>query len=313
MNADLRDKPYISHEDVCDLNFIRASGAYVFRRHFRSGLRSHILEVLDPNDVEKETRGEIVDGVRRFPLARPKKMLRIFRSRFSAMDDAFNEIRKLRIVEKRLAPGHMAVSNEFIVDYFHSGGREMVLCGLQEFVEGEALDPWSPEIVEPSVASDESTDGEDGGRNARPHGAAAGAAPRFARSFINGLKKLVLKDRLLPDLAGARNILVTPSGAIKLVDINNISQLSTDAGITLDDRGYPVCDKSIEAMWLMERKLLGRIGRSMKKIYRIHLDPKRMRKVAEIDKRFHRAIQQGGATGCPAFPEDGACRTRRPR
>ncbi len=291
--VDLRDKPYIEHMDVLRLNFIRDPGAYVFRRHFRSGLRSHILEVLDPNDVEKETLGETIDGVTRFPLARPLKMLRIFRSRFASVDEAFDEIKKLRIIEKRLAPDHLALSNEFIVDYFHSGGREILLCGLQEFVEGERLDPWSLESVEPAVESGESKGGVVGGPPPPPLRTTRRVAPRYAESFITGLKKLVLEDRLIPDLAGARNILVTPSGNIKLVDINNISEFFLADAIVLDDRDYPVLDKSIEALWLLERKLLGRTGRSMEEAYAFHLEPRRMRKVADMDRRFHQAIRQG--------------------
>ncbi len=288
---DLRDTPYIDHADVIRLNFIRDSTAYVFRRHFRCGLRSHILEVLDPADVEKETRGEWIAGVRRFPLARPLKMLRIFRARFASVDQAFNEIRKLRIVEKRLAPDHLAMSVEFIVDYALSGGREILLCGLQEFVEGERLDPWSPEPVESAAESDPSTGGG-GGPDIPHHEATRRAAPRCAKSFIDGIKKLVLEDGLIPDLAGARNILVTPSGNIKLVDINNISEFSLSNDIPLDDRGYPVCDKSIEALGILERKLLGRVGRSMEEIYHVHLEPERLRKVAEMDRRFHHAIRR---------------------
>ncbi len=280
MDVDLRDKPFIEHADVVRLNFIRDSGAYIFRRYFRSGLRSHILEVLDPGEVEKETRGVTIDGITRYPLARPLKMLRIFRARFSSAGEALDEIRRLRVVEQRLAPVHLAMSNEFIVDYRHSLGREILLCGFQEFVEGETLDPWSPEPVTTAGAGP-------------PASSTPRAAPRRAESFIQGLKKLVLEDRLIPDLAGARNIIVTPSGNIKLVDINNISELSISEAIALDDRGYPVCDKSIEAMWLLERKLLGRIGRSMKEIYDLHLEPGRMRKVADIDRRFHQAIREG--------------------
>lgn len=293
--VDLRDKACIDHEDVIKLNFIRDPSAYVFRRHFRSGLRSHIFEVLDPVDVEKETRGESVRGIMRFPMARPLKMLRIFRTRFASENQAFDEIRKLRVMEKKLAPSHLAMSNEFIVDYFHSGGKETILCGLQEFVEGERLDPWSPEPVSPAPESGESTAEGEGGLRGAARPMPYGASPRHARSFIDGLKALVLEDRLIPDLAGARNILVTPSGNIKLVDINNISELSPTNAIELDDRGYPVCDKSIEALWLMERKLLGKVGRSMEEIYKIYLDPRRMREVEVLDRRFHRTIRSGAA------------------
>ena len=48
MHIDIRDRPTIDHDDVIALNFIRSSPSCVFRRHFRQGLRSHIMEILDP-------------------------------------------------------------------------------------------------------------------------------------------------------------------------------------------------------------------------------------------------------------------------
>ena len=98
MPEDIREKSHISHEDVIGLNFIRASGRYVFRKYYKQGLRSQIMEVLDPDDVVKQNKGEIIDDVRLFPWAKPLKILRIFRSRFNSVEDAFEEIKKLRIV-----------------------------------------------------------------------------------------------------------------------------------------------------------------------------------------------------------------------
>ncbi len=70
MEKDIRDKPNISSEDITGLNFIRDSGTYLFRKHYRQGLRSRIMEVLDSNDIQKEIKGEVVDRIRVFPRAR---------------------------------------------------------------------------------------------------------------------------------------------------------------------------------------------------------------------------------------------------
>ena len=60
MEKDIRDKPNIRSEDITGLNFIRDSGTYLFRKHYRQGLRSHIMEVLDSNDIWKEkTNGTV--------------------------------------------------------------------------------------------------------------------------------------------------------------------------------------------------------------------------------------------------------------
>ena len=81
MHKDVRDIPYLNEEDVLRLNFIRDSGAYLYRRHYRQGLRSHILELLSPEDVENEKNGVIIDGAKWYPRAEPLKMLRIFRTK----------------------------------------------------------------------------------------------------------------------------------------------------------------------------------------------------------------------------------------
>ena len=85
---DVRDRPYLNHQDILDLNFTRSPGTFVYRKHYRTGLRSHIMEVLDPAEVEKETKGLEVDGMMFYPQAEPLKMLRIFRTRFDSLKDA---------------------------------------------------------------------------------------------------------------------------------------------------------------------------------------------------------------------------------
>ena len=41
--------------------------------------------------------------------------------------------------------------------------------------------------------------------------------------FIACVKNMILMAKYIPDFAGVENILITPAGNIKLVDINNIS------------------------------------------------------------------------------------------
>ena len=71
------------------------------------------------------------------------RMLRIFRRRFEHPDEILGEIERFRIVEKYLTSRFVAVSEEFVVDYRCGGIRDVLLCGLQEYVEGEQLDPWT--------------------------------------------------------------------------------------------------------------------------------------------------------------------------
>jgi hypothetical protein len=70
---------------------------------------------------------------------------------------------------------------------------------------------------------------------------------KMLRIFIKRLKQMIAKIGHVPDLAGAWNLILTRPRNIKLVDINNISRVSFDPVINLDDKGYPICDKSIKA------------------------------------------------------------------
>ena len=272
MLEDIRDKEFIRHEDIIDLNFISNRRRYVFRRHYRQGLRSHIIEVLDPAHFEAESQGFLRNGVRWYPKAIPLKMLRIFRIKFSRIEEIFDETRKLRIVEQHIGSKFLAVSSEFIVDYVGPDKRDFILCGLQEFVKGRGLDPWQPfnEIENETLTVVE-------------------RIQKNAANFIDGIKRMVLETGYVPDLAGVRNILLTPSGGIKLVDINNISKITFDSQIKVDDKGYPVCDKSIEALAQLEQNLLNRSINRREKIYRVFLEPERMKTVAEIESRFRQS------------------------
>jgi hypothetical protein len=284
MIKDIRDKSHISNEDVLSLNFIRKPGAYEFRKYHKQGLRSHIMEVLDPGDVLKQNKGEVVDGIRIFPWAKPLKILRIFRTKFWSTKEVFEEIKKLKIVEKYLPDDSYAKSDEFIVDYIWNNNRDFILCGLQEYVEGEVLNPWDPISKIQLAGLFTPMEG---------HGfqmTSEQLIQKFYKKvehFIACVKKMILKANYVPDFAGVENLLITPTGNIKLVDINNISKVFLEPEIRLDDKGYPVCDKSIEAISMLEKKLLGKPIDKTERFYKIFLDPQRMKAVGELEEKFH--------------------------
>lgn len=308
MPEDIRQKPYLNHKDVVGLNFIRAPGIYHFRRHYRAGLRSHIMEILSPEDLEKERKGVLINGVMHFPRAKPKKILRIFRARFESLREAKEEPRRVKIIGSFLAPDHMAWSDEFIVGYKVSGTRDMLLCGLQEYVEGEILDPWSYLDrehfkslywrlgFEKRAGYEESLNGW------------LERVRQNSRAFISRVRRLIQEAEYVPDLAGMGNLVLTRRGNLKLVDINNVSRVLFTREIPIDDRGYPVCDKSIEALFQIERKILRRTGLEKDSLYRTFLDPGRMRDVKVIERRFHLDIPEGiSSSGYPyPAPESGS-------
>jgi len=283
---DPRDKLSLTHDDVVALNFVKAPGIYVYRRHYRAGLRSHIMQVLRREDVEKERTGVLRDGVRRFPKARPLKMLRIFRTRFRNLREAEEELARFKIIETYLAPFHIARSNEFLADFTGPGQKEPILCGLQDYMDGEAINPWNRLDDEELTSLKERM----------PHPEGPGSQREWianvrtqADRLVLRLKELVSKAGYVPDLAGSGNLILTPPGLIKLVDINNISRVSFDSSILLDDRGYPVCDKSVEALSMLERNLAGRPLDPDDGIYQVFLAPARMEKVRIIEREFHTA------------------------
>lgn len=288
MTADIREKPFVRPEDVLALNFVRSSPACAFRTHYRQGLRSHILEVLDPEDLKAEQAGVVEDGLLRFPRARPVRMFRVFRTRFRSLEEGLEEIGRVKLVERHLGAEHMARSEEFLVDYALQGRRDLLLCGLQEYVGGEPLDPWTVvrgdlpvELARRLTRRDLSS--------ARPSGTDLPEAIRVrAASFVDRTKRMVLEAACIPDLAGVSNLIVTPSGDIKLVDINNISRVSFAPEIPLDDKGYPICDKSIQALFLLEQKLLDRDPDPGDPLHGRFLDPMRVRRVKEVEAAFHR-------------------------
>jgi len=291
MTEDPRDKPRLTHQDILSFNFIRSSVPFFFRRHYRSGLRSHIMEVLRAEDVAREREGVVKDGLKRFPRATPSKMLRVFKTRFKDFREAEEELRRVKIVETFLAPEHMAPSNEFLVDFTGMETRDFLLCGLQEYVQGEILNPWSPlEGRHLLPLFHRMGGGCDGLQGADGDERWLRTLKEKTSEFVKRLRAMILEARHVPDLAGVGNLIITPSGSIRLVDINNISGVSFDSTITLDDRGYPVCDKSVEALSLLERGLLGIPLEREDSIYRTYLDPERMEEVRILELEFHRAM-----------------------
>ena len=287
MQQDIRDIAYIDHNDVIGLNFIAADGKYFFRRHFRQGLRSHVMEILDPGDIEKEKSGVMINNRLHFPRARPKKVLRIFRARFTSLDEVLVEIERVKMTERFLTTEFVAQSTEIIVDYSSKWRKpSLLLCGLQEYVVGVVFDPWSLlmgstllKVLYDSLASlsQEPLICQDQWIKAVRHS---------GDQFVGNIRKMILQGGLVPDLAGVGNVLITPAGQIKLVDINNISQIVMDDTIRLDDKNYPVCDKSIEVLALTEEKLLDRAIDPEDPIYGTFLTAARKKQVKNIERQF---------------------------
>lgn len=287
-DGDIRERPSIRHEDVVALNFIRSPGAVVFRRHFRQGLRSHIMEILARADVAREEEGIVIDGLRCFPRARPVYMLRIFRTRLASLDEALAEIARVEVVARYLGPDFAAASSEFVVDYHGPRGASIMLCGLQAHVAGEIVDPWSLLGAERLLSALYDNLHGDAERPAAHRPAWMAAARLKAARFVRAVKAMIAQERQIPDLAGAGNLVMPATGEIVLVDINNISPVVFQDAVPLDDKGYPVCDKSIEALSLIEKKLLGRDIDRQEAIYRFYLDPDRKRRADAEEAAFHR-------------------------
>jgi len=286
MPDDIRDKPFIGHADVVALNFITSRTPYVFRKHFRQGLRSHIMEILDPLDLQTERAGTVIDGIRWFPKARPRRMFRIFRSRLPTLEKALNEIQRVKTVERYLAPDYMATSVECIADYRIADRRELVLCGFQEYVRGGILDPWTilgEADLLPSLYDELAHVEEETGRDKTRW---VDAVRKTGRSFVDRVKRMIDEAGTIPDLAGAGNLIVTAAGEIRLVDINNISPVEFDGSISLDEKGYPVSDKSIEALFLIQKKVAGVPVDRQEGLFRHFLDPDRWKRVKSREARF---------------------------
>lgn len=302
MPEDIRRKPFLTHQDIMGLNFIKTPPTYYFRRHFRAGLRSHIMELLHPEDLKKEKDGVLIDGFRTFPRARPLKVLRIFRKKFKNRREAEAEPRRVQLIESFLAPAHVARSEEFIVDYSGDFGRDTLLCGLQEYIEGEILDPWGhlDELHFISLYRRMSVD--EGPQAAVLERRWLERIRNQGRAFVSQTRRLIREAGYVPDLAGVGNLILTRGGRIKLVDINNVSRVPPGGEIPLDDRGYPVYDKSMEALSLLAQKLAGNTGIEKDPLFRPFLDPGRMREVKALERLFHLDLPDGDTIARTPYP-----------
>ncbi|MDA3790842.1 MAG: hypothetical protein PF503_20400 [Desulfobacula sp.] len=282
---DIRDQAYLTEREVLKLNFINDSSHYIFRKYYRSGLRSHILEILAAQDVLKETHGEITEGIRMFPRAKPKKMLRILRNRFKNKEAVFQEIKKYQLFLKFLGPDFIAESEEFIVDYTGTGKSQIVLCGLQEYIEGEILDPWGLggknfllDLFKSSTCPDSQL------------AARVEKAQKNITIFVKKIRQMISDTGYIPDLAGFGNLILTIEGNLKLVDINNIVEIKLNNSIPIDDKGYPSCDVSVEVLSLLEKDILQKNIQMDDPLYRFFLSRERKIKVKAIEKKFYMSL-----------------------
>ncbi|MCP3940405.1 MAG: hypothetical protein GY710_02850 [Desulfobacteraceae bacterium] len=280
---DIRDQAHLSGKEVKKLNFIKDSKNLVFRKYYRSGLRSHIFEVLRAGDVIKETKGEIIDGIRMFPRAKPIKMFRILRNRFKNKEAVFLEIKKYKTLLRFLGPELIALSEEFMTDYTDSGKNQIVLCGLQEYVEGQILDPWRLFGNNYLTNLFQSMPPENTLHGQSP----IDKAKKKIASFVKRIRQMIDQTGYIPDLAGIGNLILTPRGDLKLVDINNIVAINMDDHIPLDDKGYPSCDVSIEVLHILEHDILGQQISRKDPLYRFFLSPDRKKRVKTIENKFY--------------------------
>jgi len=283
MTTDIRNKQTLTHDDIVSLNFIKNPSRYFFRNHFREGLRSRLMQALTISDIVRETRGVVQQGIRMFPVAQPVAMLRIFKKSFSSQSAVQKEIDHYKTLQRWLPGAHFAASSEFLVDYTPKGVKNILLCGLQEYVPGEAVDPWHENaLLKIEGLMKNTSDG------------AMGTALENLASFVACIKNMIIKTGAIPDLAGVGNLVITPAGAVKLVDINNFSKLCMDHNISIDDKGYPVSDKSIQALFQIETKILGSPEDPADALYRFFLDPRRMADVRQLETAFHKETAHSG-------------------
>lgn len=285
MTNDIRDKAYLTGSEVLKLNFVNDSGLYIFRKYYRSGLRSHIFEILTIEDVLKETKGEITDGIRLFPRAKPKKIFRILRNRFKNKEAIFHEINKYKLLLKSLGPDLIAKSEEFIVDYTGTGTRQLVLCGLQEFIEGEILDPWSFFGKGYLLSLFKSTKSQDYQLNTLVQ-----KTHRNIAKFVKKTRQMIRDTGYIPDLAGLGNLVLTRDGGLKLVDINNILKIKLNDSIPIDDKGYPSCDVSIQVLSILEWAISQKNIPKNDPLYRFFLTRDRIKNVKALEKKFYQNL-----------------------
>ncbi|MFH2058754.1 MAG: hypothetical protein ABIJ59_07625 [Pseudomonadota bacterium] len=279
---DIRDRKDLSGEEILSLNFINDSGPYWFRKYYRSGLRSHIFEVLLAKDVLQEVNGIMEDGILVFPRARPKKVFRIFRSHFKTTAKIFHEIEKYNILIDILGPDLIALSEEFIVDYTGAKEHHMLLCGLQEYIEGEILDPWK---IFSNTYLEELYDSLP--RNNVTQAGFVQTARKDIEIFSTKIRQIIIEKGYIPDLAGIGNLILSHKGKLKLVDINNIVTINFEDTIPIDDKGYPSCDVSVHVLFILETRILQKNPHEDDPLYRFFLSPERKQKVKMLERQFY--------------------------
>lgn len=282
---DIITAPFLSSSKLEELNFLRTPATVCFRRHFRGGLRSHLFELIRAEDLETEQTGTIIDNIRQFPRARPSRMLRVLRTRFDSLDQALGEIKKYRLLLKFLGPDLVARSEEFIVEYRKCGRREILLCGLQEYINGTILDPWhlaGREDLKHFYTPNATT----------PCHKFATRAAAMIKTFVAAVRTMIHATGHIPDLAGVGNLMLTPEGGLKLVDINNIIEIKQDTTIHLDDRGYPCCDKSMEVLAILEKKILGQPIAMDDPLYKRFFTPERKERVRTLEEAFYKRLNK---------------------
>lgn len=282
---DIRDIQHATSDEVNDLNFLNLTDQYVLRRHTYQGLRSHVFQILKTDDVRKENEGVIRKGVKNYPKAAPVKILRIMRTKFNNLAAVTVEIKKYKLIERYFDAESYAKSQEIIVDYNHNGKNKVMLIGIQDYVEGFRLNPWSAyigfQIVDFLKIS--------GIKNIDETMA---QILKNMANFVHLLKRFILKTRHIPDLAGIGNIMLKRSGNIVLVDINNISEVSFSDPIYVDNFGYPIVDRSIEAIFCLDKFCTPNEYDKNNFLYRKFLSDSRRKKVDAIEKEFDRKLKQ---------------------
>lgn len=266
------------------ISFLRTPKGRQLRRHFRGGLRSHLFELIRTKDLDAEAYGTRINNILIFPRAKPLKMLRILRNRFNSPAMALEEIKKYRILLKFLGTDLVAASEEFIVEHHEQGLSQILLCGLQEYVEGTILDPWH--------LSGQDCLGHfytpDPGTCAREF---IQQAVSDISNFVTAITAMIKTNSQIPDLAGDGNLMLTPQGRLKLVDINNIVIIQQGPQIQLDDKGYPCCDKSVEVLSILAHKILNRPLSLDAPFYQRFLAPDRKQRVRKLEQQFYQSLQ----------------------
>jgi len=223
-----------------------------------------------------------MDGIRMFPRARPTRIFRILRNRFKSKEAIFQEIKKYHVLLQFLGPDLIATSQEFMVDYTGTGTSQIVLCGLQEYVEGQILDPWRLYGKDYLLELFKSMPNKD----IQPC-ELVGKARNNIEKFVKKIRQMITNAGYIPDLAGIGNLIITPEGDLKLVDINNIVEIKLSNTILLDDKGYPSCDVSVEVLFILEQDILKKKISLDDPLFRFFLSPGRKKRIKTIEKEFY--------------------------